>query len=257
MPCPASIDVQSDLSFDEVKELSPPPSQGIQQVQALERKDVNSEGHHVIDSGEELQVKMDNSLSGNNGLSHVGSTKDEDDHHQLEDKDIIGECSTSDGDNCQMEDEVDQSHANPSVLENFLYKSHSIMTSPVKTKLKRVKESKSHSDSTFQRSLSHCLNSPLKSKGRLSPSSGGNDSSIIEKVIGFNLQMITARLKSLNCGLTTKESVDSATEESGSPIKGKSTSVGGQMGRERSRFRARIEPSSNITAEEELRREIK
>ena len=141
-------------------------------------------------------------------------------------------------------------------LMNFSYRPVNVMTSPVKSKLLDVKsnERESKLNSKHVREVS---SGKKKSKKALSmnldSAASSSPSHVPEMEVRLDLDVITTRLRSLW-----------SEQEAGSVNEGKSTtgevpssSSEGVVERQRSRFRAKIDPSSNKTAEEELRKEIK
>ena len=110
-------------------------------------------------------------------------------------------------------------------LGNFSYKAPKAMTSPVKSKT-TSKISSEHPPS-FKKTFT---------KGKESVKSLGTITS--DRVVKFDLEAVTARLRKLRVGGVGRE----GGEEGG----------GGER-----RFRAKIAPSSNAVAEEELRKEIR
>lgn len=143
----------------------------------------------------------------------------------------------------------------PECLGSFSYHSPVMMSSPVKSKPDRVEESEMNR--RMNSNLTSCKEELTIAEDEVC-STPKKDSIIIEvdtprdtscsvepeRAMEFDLEAISNRLKSLSCGgkITTESSIVGDME-------------GCRQGR--SRFRAKIDPGSNVAAEDELSREIK
>jgi len=139
-------------------------------------------------------------------------------------------------------------------LETFSYKSPTAMSSP--TKIKRKNTDNSSSSSLKQPKIQQ-----VKSKRKVVSAAGKLAKPVTgDGVLTLDLEILTARLKKLNCSGAESLTVE---DERCNPNDTRPTELEEEERCEeikegdKSRFRAKIAPDSNAAAEEELKKEIR